>query len=186
MLSPVMSSRSLAGRGTAALILGIVALILPGPTLVGLTLVIGGFLLANGIFALASAVKKEVEGRGLLFFEAAVCILAGIAIFVRPLFTAFGLTYFIGVWAILAGAVQIGEAFVLRQHVHGEGTYILSGVLTLLLGLLILFRPLTGALTITAILGIYGIMFGVFSLVSARHLKILEETGVEGEERRAA
>src|SRR5215470_7757335 len=138
MLSPVMSSRSLTGRGIAALILGIVALLTPGPILVGLTLLMGGYLLVNGISALASAVKKQVEGRGWLFFEAAVCILAGVAIFVRPLFSAFGLTYLIGAWAILTGALQVGEAFVLRRYLPREGLYLLNGLLTVLLGFLVL------------------------------------------------
>jgi uncharacterized membrane protein HdeD (DUF308 family) len=186
MLSPVMSSRSLTGRGIAALILGIVALLTPGPILVGLTLLMGGYLLVNGISALVSAVKKQVEGRGWLFLEAAVCILAGILIFVRPLFSAFGLTYLIGAWAVFTGALQIGEAFILRRHIQHEGTYLISGVLTLLLGFVILSGPLMGLRTIGAMIGIYGLMFGIFSLASARHVKVLEETTDEGEQRRAA
>jgi uncharacterized membrane protein HdeD (DUF308 family) len=186
MLSPVMSSRGLTGRGIAALILGIVALLLPGPAFVGLSLVLGGYLFANGIFALASAFTKEVEGHGWLFLEAAVCILLGIAMFVRPLFTAFGLTFLLGLWAILAGALQIGEAFVLRRYIQREGLYLLGGVLTLLLGLVILSRPFTGALKVTALLGIYGIMFGVFSLAAAWHVHVLEESPAETKPRRAA
>jgi uncharacterized membrane protein HdeD (DUF308 family) len=186
MLSPVMSSRSLTGRGVAALILGIVALRMPGPMLVGLTLLVGGYLSVNGISALASALKKEVEGRVWLFLEAAVCILASIAIFVRPMFSVFALTVLIGTWGIFTGALQIGEAFILRRHMRHEGAYLLSGLLTLLLGLVILAGPLIGVGTITTMIGIYGIMFGIFSLASARHVKVLEERTVEGEQRRAA
>src|SRR5690349_11958325 len=123
MLSPVMSSRSLSARGIAALILGIVALLTPGPVLVGLTLLMGGYLLVNGISALVSGLQKEAEGRGRLFFEAAVCILAGIVIFVRPLLSAVRLTYLTGAWAVFTGALQIGEAFILRRHIRHEGTY---------------------------------------------------------------
>ena len=186
MLSPVMSSRSLASRGAAALILGIVALILPGPMLVGLTLVIAGYLLVNGISALASALKKGVEGRGWLFLEAAVCIFAGFAIFARPLFSAFSLIFLIGAWAVITGVVQIVEGFVLRRHIQHEGAYLFSGVLTLLFGFVILSGPMIGLRTITAIIAIYGIMFGISSLTSARHVKVLEESTVETEQRRAA
>jgi len=162
-----MSSRSLTGRGTAALILGIVALVLSGPMLGGLAVLVGSYVLVNGIFfALASALKKGVEGRGWLFLEAAVCIFAGIAIFMRPPFSVLGLTHLIGAWGVLTGALQIGEAFVLRRHIEHEEAYLLSGVLTLFLGFAILSEPSTGPRTITAILGIYGIMFGIFSLVS--------------------
>jgi uncharacterized membrane protein HdeD (DUF308 family) len=186
MLSPVMSSRSLTGRGIAALILGVVALLRPGPILVGLTVLMGGYLLVNGISALASALKKEVEGRGWLFFEAAVCILAGLALFVWPLSSSFGLIYLIGAWAVFTGALQIGEAFILRRHIQHEGTYLISGILTVLLGLVILSGPVTGLRTIGTLIGIYGIMFGIFSLASASHVRVLEKSPEAGERRRAA
>jgi uncharacterized membrane protein HdeD (DUF308 family) len=186
MLSPVMSSRSLKARGAAALILGIGVFLFRGRMLVGLTLLFGGYVLVNGISAFASALKKEVEGRGWLFFEAAVCIFAGIAIFVRPLFTAFGLTYLIGAWAVLTGALQVGEAFVLRRYLPREGLYLLDGLLTILLGFLVLSRPATGGLTLIAFLGIYGIFFGILSLAAASRVHVLEETGEKRDQRRAA
>jgi uncharacterized membrane protein HdeD (DUF308 family) len=107
----------------------------------------------------------------------------GIAMFVRPLFTTFGLPFLLGLWAILAGALQIGEAFVLRRYLQREGLYLLGGVLTLFLGFVLLSRP---SLKITALLGIWGIMFGVFSLVAAWHVHVLEESPASTKERRAA
>ena len=189
MTSPVMSSRSLVSRGAAALILGLVALLLPGPMLVGLTLVIGGYLLVNGVSALVSALKRGVEGRGWLFLEAAVCIYAGLTIFLRPLTSVLSLTFLLGAWAVITGAFQIGEAIVLRRHIHHEGTYLFSGILTVLLGFVILSGPMVGLRTMTAVIGIYGIMFGISSLASARHVKVLEESTAaegEGEQQRAA
>jgi len=59
MLSPVMSSRSLKARGAAALILGIGVLLFRGRMLVGLTLLLGGYVLVNGISALASASEER-------------------------------------------------------------------------------------------------------------------------------
>lgn len=188
MMSPVMSSRSLVSRGTAALILGFVALLLPGPMLVGLTLVIGGYLLVNGFSALASALKHGVEGRGWLLLEASVCIFAGFTIFVRPLTSVLSLTLLLGAWAFITGAFQIGEAIILRRHIQHEGAYLFSGILTVLLGFVILAGPMVGLRTMTAAMGIYGIVFGLSSLASANHVKILEQSTAEGarERRRAA
>jgi hypothetical protein len=67
-----------------------------------------------------------------------------------------------------------------------EGAYLISGILTVVLGFVILSGPLTGLRTIGTMIRIYGIMFGIFSLASARHVKVLEQTSVPGEERRAA
>jgi uncharacterized membrane protein HdeD (DUF308 family) len=104
----------------------------------------------------------------------------------RPLFSAFSLIFLIGAWAVITGVVQIVEGFVLRRHIQHEGAYLFSGVLTLLFGLVIVSGPAIGIRTITAMIGIYGIMFGISSLSSARHVKALEESTAETEQRRAA
>jgi uncharacterized membrane protein HdeD (DUF308 family) len=184
MLSPVMSSRSLVARGIAALILGVIAFVLSGSMFVGLALVFGVYAIANGISALVSAMKKGAVGRGWLFFEAAISFFVGTVTFVQPLVAIVGLTYLIGGWAILSGALQIGEAFVLRRYLPHEGHYLLSGALTLLFGFLILSSPLIGTRTAIFIFAIYGVVFGISSLMAGAHVGELEAE--KREERPAA
>jgi uncharacterized membrane protein HdeD (DUF308 family) len=186
MLSPVMSSRSLIVRGTAALILGVIAFLLSGSMFVGLALVFGIYAIANGISALASAMRKGTLGRGWLFVEAVISIFLGTLTFVHPVVAILGLTYLIGAWAVLSGGLQIGEAFVLRRYLPHETLYLLSGVLTLLFGFLILSTPLIGNRTAIFIFAIYGVVFGISSLIAGAHVGELEANRDKRDERRAA
>src|SRR5262245_52180454 len=104
MSSPVMSSRTVALRGIAALIFGFLAVTRPASVLVGLVLVFGTYALVDGILTLFSAAKHNPEyGRGWLVLEGLVDILVGLATFVWPGITALALTYFIAAWAIIKG-----------------------------------------------------------------------------------
>jgi uncharacterized membrane protein HdeD (DUF308 family) len=188
MWSPVMSSRSLRLRGILALIFGVIALLLPGPVLFSLTMLVGGYCLASGVVALVAGLKRNVEGRGWLLLEAAAGIFAGIATFTWPLLTVLTLTYLVAAWAVVTGVMQIAESIVLRRYIRG-GLHLLSGIVSILLGLLIMSRPAAGALTITFMLGIYGIIFGITSLMAGREVRQLEKSfsrPIEGEQRRAA
>jgi|SRR5262245_14351473 len=186
MWSPFVSSRSLATRGIAALIFGIIALLLPAQVLFGLIVLFGAYALVSGIVALVAGLKKNVDGRGWLLAEGVIGILIGVITLVRPGVTAVGLTYLIGAWALVTGVLQMAEAFVLRKYMQGEWRYLLAGVVSVAIGLLILARPFAGALAIPVVLGIYGLVFGVSSLMASRAVGKLEKALAEREERRAA
>jgi uncharacterized membrane protein HdeD (DUF308 family) len=190
MLSPVMSSWSVAVRGIAALVFGLIALFLPGPALFALVFLFGAYALADGIFALVSAVREDPEyGRGWLVLEGIVGIIVGLATFAWPGITAVALTYLIAAWAIVTGILEIAGAIRLRRYIRHEWLYILGGALSVLLGVLIMGRPLIGALTLTWMLGVYGIFFGAMLLGLSFNLRKLERSAAippEEEQRRAA
>jgi uncharacterized membrane protein HdeD (DUF308 family) len=68
-------------RGLLALLFGLIALFLPGATILSLVLVFAVFAFADGIFAIVGAVRaaKAHERWGLLAVEGVVDILAAIA-----------------------------------------------------------------------------------------------------------
>ena len=186
MGSLAINSRSLAARGIAALLFGIIALFLPGPVLLGLVIVFGAFAFVSGFSALIAALKKNAEGRGWLLLEAVAGIFIGLATLVWPGLTLLTLTYFIAAWAIMTGIFEIGGAIGLRKYIRNEWLYLLSGALSILLGLMLLARPFAGILTLTFVLGIYGIVFGIASLVASWKVRKLEKGIPPQEERRAA
>src|SRR5262249_21597138 len=116
MSSPVMSSGSVAGRGIAALVLGVFALIWPGAVLLGLAFLFGGYALVDGILTLVSAAKEHKEyGRGWLVLEGLLDILIGLAAFAWPGITILALTYLIATWAIIKGLFELVGAVRLRK-----------------------------------------------------------------------
>src|SRR5262245_19973062 len=134
MLLPVMSSRSAALRGFAALILGFLALARPGSVIVGFVLLFGAYVLVDGVLALAAAAKKNVDGRGWLVLEGFTDIVVGLVALVWPGITALAFSYLIAAWAIIRGLFEIAGAIRLRRHIRREWLYIVGGLVSILLG----------------------------------------------------
>src|SRR5262245_44550755 len=110
-------------RGIAALILGVLAFVWPGITLVSLILLCGIYALADGLFAMWAAVAGRGGGlvpRWWLAIVGIAGVVAGILTFVWPGLTAQILLLLIACWAIVIGAMQIWGAIQLRKEIEGE------------------------------------------------------------------
>src|SRR5687767_274877 len=94
---------SLALRGAAAVIFGIVALAFPGITLASLIILFGAYALVDGAFNVVAAVRAAADGLtwGMLFLEGIVSVGAGIITWIWPGLTALALIYLIAVWAFI-------------------------------------------------------------------------------------
>jgi uncharacterized membrane protein HdeD (DUF308 family) len=151
----------LAVRGVAAVVFGLLALALPGITLYMLVLLFGAYALIDGVLAIGSAIRSGGRHLWYLLAEGVVGILAGIAAFAWPGLTAFVLLVIIAAWAIVTGLLEVISAVRLRNVIHHEWAWIISGVLSLLFGVLLLARPAEGALAVVWLIGLYAILFGL-------------------------
>ena len=154
-------------RGIAAVIFGIVALVWTEITLEVLILLVGAYLFVDGIFTLISAFgdRQQNERWWLLLIEGLVGIVAGIAVFVWPALSGLVLLYLIAIWAFVTGILEIIAAVQLRREIEGEWLLILSGILSILFGVLIAIFPGEGALAVVWLIGIYAILFGALLIL---------------------
>jgi uncharacterized membrane protein HdeD (DUF308 family) len=160
-------------RGLVAVLLGIFTFISPGVTLAALVLVWGAYAIADGVMALIAAYAMHEQGKpmGSLILVGIVGIAAGIATFLWPGMTALLLLLFIASWAVLMGIFQIAAAIRLRKHIEHEWLLGLSGVLSIVFGVLMFSRPGAGALAVVLIIGSYAIFFGILLIVLGFRLK---------------
>ena len=164
----------LAIRGGAAVLFGILALIWPGITVLALVLLFGAYALVDGVLSLYAALagRPGAEGRrGWLALEGVAGVLAAIGVAVWPAITALVLLYIIAAWALVTGVSEIVAAIRLRRDVQGEWLMALSGVLSVVFGLLAFFFPMAGALAVVWLIATYAIVFGVVLLVLAFRLR---------------
>jgi uncharacterized membrane protein HdeD (DUF308 family) len=172
--------RSLAVRGLAAVIFGLLALVWPGITLQALVILFGAFVLVDGAMMLAAAITGTpgAEGRrGLLVLQGILGIAAGILTFVWPGITALALLYLIAAWALLTGVLEIAAAIRLRREIDGEWLLAASGLLSVVFGVLLVFAPGAGALAVTWLIGFYALLYGAFLLALAWRLRQIEAGG---------
>ncbi len=159
-------------RGVAAIIFGILAFAWPGITLLTLVLFWGAFALVDGVLAIIAAVKGgNPMPRWWLAIVGIAGLAAGALTFLMPGLTALVLVTFIAVWAIVLGVMEIVGAIKLRKEVQGEWLLILNGVISVLFGLVLLWRPVTGALALVWIIGAYAIILGVIYVMFGLKLR---------------
>jgi uncharacterized membrane protein HdeD (DUF308 family) len=153
-------------RGLAAIGFGILAFVWPGVTLASLVIVFGAYALEDGVFAIVGAIRGG--GRQpwwLLVLEGLVGIGIGVLTLVAPGVTALALLFYIAIWAIATGVLQIAAAIALREEIEGEWLLGLGGLASVLFGALLVARPGAGALAVLWLIGAWALVFGVLLVI---------------------
>jgi uncharacterized membrane protein HdeD (DUF308 family) len=159
---------SLGIGGILSILFGLVLWAWPGMSLHVLILVFGIFAIAAGVFLILSGVRSEdSRGRWLRIGEGVLAILAGIISLGWPAITARALLFLIAAWAIATGIMEIVTAFRSGKAAGMEWLLILSGVVSIIFGILLLVWPGLGLLALIWLIGIYAVIHGVTLLVYA-------------------
>lgn len=168
-------------RGLVAVLFGLFAIILPGLTVTALIILFGAYALVDGIFLLIAGIRG---GAGVhrvpLIAQGILSAILGILVFIWPGLTALALLYFIAVWAIIIGIVQIVAAVQLRREIANEWFLGIGGALSVLFGIICFIYPRSGALAVIWIIGIYALLFGIMLIMLAFRLRGMGKGTVGG------
>lgn len=155
----------LALRGVAAIIFGVMAFVWPWTTIAVLVILFGAYAVADGILAIAAALSNAAgQRRGSILLQGVVSLVIGIATFVWPNLTALTLIYLIAVWAIAIGFLQLVVAIELRRELSNEWLLILSGIASIIFGVLVIIFPGAGALSVVWMIAAYAVLIGALLL----------------------
>ena len=154
---------AMALRGLFAVLFGVAAFVWPGLTLAVLVILWGAYALVDGIFTLIAAFRAAQMRMTWwpLVVEGILGVAAGVVAFAWPGITALALLYLIAAWAILTGIVEIVAAVRLRDVISGEWMLALTGVLSIVLGVILVAAPGAGALALVWTIGAYAILVGI-------------------------
>src|SRR5690606_21571326 len=159
-------------RGVLAVVFGLIAMVWPGLTLLVLVLLFGSYVLVDGLFSIYSG--AGTRGREVSWSMVAwgvVDVLVGIAVFVWPGITALVLVYLIAVWAIISGIAAIAGAIALRRRLAHEWAFVVAGVLSLAVGVILAVSPGTGAVSLVWLIAIYVILLGLALIAAGVRLR---------------
>jgi uncharacterized membrane protein HdeD (DUF308 family) len=164
-------------RGVFAVLFGVGTFFWPGITLAVLVLLYGGYLFIDGILAVLWALARRHEGAfpwG-VFLAGLASLAAGVVTLLWPGVTALALLYVIAVWAIVRGVFEIIAAFHLRRELRNEWLLALNGVLTLLLGVVLIFAPGAGVLAVLWLIGSFAIVVGILMIALGFRLRGMKD-----------
>jgi uncharacterized membrane protein HdeD (DUF308 family) len=172
-MTPVLDGlrSTLTLRGLVALAVGLLALVWPETALAALVVLFGVYVLVDGLALLYAAVRGGGGQRWLLGLQGLVGVVVAAVAFVSPQATIVAAVYLFGAWAILTGLLGAAVALRLAGDVPGAGLLGVGGVLSVVLGVLLLRSPDAGALFLARLFGAYQVAAGVVQLTLAVRLR---------------
>ena len=165
-------------QGVLSVVLGVLALAMPGVTLGALILLWGLFALLNGVVDVVHAIGAAGSHKSWWAWQLAgglIGILAGLAILRWPGLSALVVLYLVAIWAIMMGLVRVVGSIADHEMLPHAWLVALAGVVSVLFGIAMFAWPVAGLLTLVYLVGIYAIVFGVIACVIAFRLHSLPE-----------
>jgi uncharacterized membrane protein HdeD (DUF308 family) len=153
-------------QGIAGILLGLMLLTAPGATLVALVTFLGFYWLITGVLSLVRVfVDRSIPWIWSLL-SGIVGILAGVLVLRHPLLATVTvptvLVIILGVQGLIMGVLELIESF----KGGGVGSFIL-GALNILIGLLLLSRPIAAALAVPLVFGVLLLIQGIAHILWA-------------------
>jgi uncharacterized membrane protein HdeD (DUF308 family) len=155
---------AIALRGLLAIVLGVVILTRPAMSLAVLLVAVGAYLFLDGLLALVATFHAAREDRSWwpYLLQGLVGVAAGMLVFAEPVAAALVLLLLIAVRSVITGIVEIGSAVSLKRDTGSrEWALWIAGIASIAFGLLLVWVPAAGILTLVWLIGIYALVFGI-------------------------
>jgi uncharacterized membrane protein HdeD (DUF308 family) len=160
-------------RGCVAIGFGVLVLAEPQISLLVLVYLFGTFAMVEGVLGVSVAIEahRELSSWGMLLLWGLLGVAVGSLAFARPDVTALALLFYIALWAIATGALEIAVAIRLREVMKNEWLLILAGIASVVFGVLLVAQPGAGALAVLSLIAAYAIVFGILVVLFAFRIR---------------
>ncbi|MGO9892051.1 MAG: HdeD family acid-resistance protein [Solirubrobacteraceae bacterium] len=160
--------------GALSIVAGVIVILKPSNSLSTLAVILGIFILIDGIFEIAGAILGDTESRGLLAVIGALSVIAGVLLIRHPLGGVRAVALLLGIWLIAAGVVRLISAFAFP----GDRIWRIIVALVLgIFGIVIVSAPHIGYATLALIAGICFICYGIGMLAVGWAMRAIRQKG---------
>jgi uncharacterized membrane protein HdeD (DUF308 family) len=142
--------------GAISIAVGVIVLMKPGNSLTTLAVIMGIFVLVDGVFSVLGAITGRAERRGLAAIVGAVSVAVGVLLIRHPTRGVLAIALLVGIWLIAVGTIRLVEAFEGPQRVWR----ILVALIEIAAGIVIVSSPAIAFGTLALIVGISLILDG--------------------------
>lgn len=154
------------------LILAIFLIFRPIASSLATVYMFGMFVLIDGIIHIVSYFKTEKNDRlmNFEFAEGILSILSGLLIFYSAEYLVAVLPILLGVWIIVKSIIKMQISMNVRTDIQSNWVLILIfSIISLLLGIFILFNPMYGYVTIS-IMGIFIAIYEILNIIESVYI----------------
>lgn len=161
--------------GLLSLVAGVIVLIKPSNSLKAITVVIGIFVLLDGIVQVYMGLRHRVENSTIVALIGVLDLIIGIILIRHPIAGVTAVALLIGIWLAAAGLLRLIVAF--ESHGDRLGRILVGGI-ELLAGIVIIANPNIRLATLAVLVGIAFILNAIALIVLAiamrgfRHLEV--------------
>ena len=164
----------------ALVILGFLLIFYSEVTIISISYVIGGILIAIGVIALLkyiSNINKDIKNEIDIVYGIGTIIL-GIIVICNPKAIASIIPFVLGILIVINSTAKIDYSFKLRKNKNNLWvSTLIVALVALICGVLLIFNPFAGAEFITKVIGIILVVYAILDIVSTiRISKELKET----------
>jgi uncharacterized membrane protein HdeD (DUF308 family) len=164
--------------GVLSIVVGVIALAYPGPTLLAVCIIVGVYLIIWGVMTTIRGVAGErgltTLARVVLALLGLLTVLAGLIVLVRPGESVVAIAWVVGFWWVLTGVMEVIAGIV---EPDGRGWNLALGALGIVAGAVILAWPEIGLVTLVWIVGLGLILRGVAEIVAGLAIRRLHKQG---------
>ena len=150
-------------------VLGILLIVATEATIISISYIIGGILILLGFFGLVDYIRKiDTETKTSVdLVYGIVTVILGVLIVMNPKAIASIINYVLGIIIVISSAVKLNYAIQLKGNNNSlwKSTIIFS-LITTICGLILIFKPFTGAIVATKIIGIIVLIYAILNIIS--------------------
>ncbi len=162
--------------GLLSLVAGVIVLIKPSNSLNVITIVIGVFILLDGIMQVYVGLRHRVENSTMVALVGVVDLVIGIILIRHPIAGVTAVALLIGIWLAAAGVLRLIVAFEMHGARLGR---ILVGAVELIAGIVIISSSNIRIATLAILVGIGFVLNGIALIVLALATRGLKDVEID-------
>lgn len=164
-------------KGILAIVFGIFALVMPGTTLITLMIYFGIVIILGGLFLISGALSHKNHNRVWTnwMYEGMFDIVIGAVMVFFPKVAIDLFVIILAIWAISVGFSQLFNAMSAHKENKSRWMMLLNALIVIIFSIVLFINPFEGAVTVTYLVGIFAIIFGLFITLYSINLKSLKK-----------
>jgi uncharacterized membrane protein HdeD (DUF308 family) len=164
--------------GIASVVFGILAFLNPGIALLVLGLYLAAYLLVDGAGNVWGAIQhREKDGWWAMLLLGILGVGIGLYALFVPAVSMMAIVYMVSFMALLMGLSSLVLGWKIRKEISTEWVLYLTGALSVLFALMILFRPVVGTLSVVYLIATWAILVGLARVFFAFRIRQVAQAG---------